>query len=61
MSGVAEIIRSLGSSSITQFVEGILMEHVDMKNSMDSGLQVYFLCFVKVRSEIQEKRTNLVT
>ena len=33
---------------ITQFQEQIPMEHIDMKNSLDSKLQVYSICSIRV-------------
>ena len=36
-----------GFSRISPFLEGIRMEHIDMKNSLDSKVQVYFICSVK--------------
>ena len=37
-------------SKITQFLDLILMELIDMKNSSDSKLQVYFTCSIRISS-----------
>ena len=37
-------------SKISHFLERILMEHIDMKNSLDSKLQVYSMCSIRIRS-----------
>ena len=38
------------NSKITHFLEGILMEHIDIKISLDSKLQVYTICSVRIQS-----------
>ena len=35
-------------SKISHFLERILMEHIDMKNSLDSKLQIHPLCSIRI-------------
>ena len=35
-------------SRISHFLERILMEHIDIKRSLDSKLQIYFVCFIRI-------------
>ena len=45
-------------SKISYVLERILMEHVDIENSLDSKLQIHSICFIKIRSrkiDIYEK------
>ena len=37
-------------STISHFLERILMEHIDLKKSLDSKLQIYSICFTRIRS-----------
>ena len=37
-------------SKISQFLVRVLMEHIGMKNSLDSKLQFYFTCSIRIRS-----------
>ena len=37
-------------SKISHFLEQVLMEHEDVKSSLDSKLQVYSNCSVRIRS-----------
>ena len=39
-----------GVSKISRFLERILMEHIDMNNSLDSKLQTYPMCSIRTRS-----------
>ena len=39
-----------GFLTISQILERILMEHIDMKNSLDSKLQIYSICSIRIRS-----------
>ena len=41
---------STSFSTISWFLEGILMQHVDMKLSLDSKLQIDFICSIGIRS-----------
>ena len=34
--------------TISWLLEGILMEHKDMKNSLDSKLQIFLMCAIRV-------------
>ena len=44
------ILICCGYSKISHFLERILMEHKDMKNSLDSKLQVCCICFIQICS-----------
>ena len=49
---------------ISQFLERILMEHKDIKNSLDSKLQVYSICSIRINSrkwDIFEKSQQLTS
>ena len=37
-------------SKIFCFIERILTEYIDMKNSLDSQLQIYSICSIRIRS-----------
>ena len=37
-----------GFSMISRFLEGIPMEHIDMKYSLDSKLQIYSTCSLRI-------------
>ena len=52
VSHVSKIItnRCCGFSNISHFLERILMEHIDMKNSLDSMLQLYSIYSIRTRS-----------
>ena len=39
-----------GFSKIYRFLERIPMEHIDIENSLDSKLQIYFTCSIRIRS-----------
>ena len=39
-----------GFSKITLFLELFLMEHISIKNSLDSKLQIYSICSIRKRS-----------
>ena len=39
-----------GFSTISQPLERILMEYIDMKNSLDSELQIYSICSTRISS-----------
>ena len=43
-------ISCFGISKILHFLERILMEHIDMKNSLDSKLQFNTTCSIRIRS-----------
>ena len=38
------------NSTISRFLVRILMEHIDIKNSLDSKLQIYSICSIRIRS-----------
>ena len=35
---------------ISRFLEVILMEHIDMKSSLESKLQIGYICSIRIRS-----------
>ena len=37
-------------SKISHFLDGILIEHIDTKSSVDSKLQIYSICSIRIRS-----------
>ena len=39
-----------GLLKIFHFLERILMEHMDMKNDLDSKIQIYSICSIRIRS-----------
>ena len=43
-----------GFSKISHFLERILMEHIDMKNSLDSQLQIDSLCSIRIHSRSRD-------
>ena len=43
-------IELLGFSKISHFLGRVLIEHIDMKNSLDSKLQIYSICSIRTRS-----------
>ena len=48
---------------ISRFLEGILMEYIDMKCSLDSKLQIFSSCSIGIPSrnrEIVEKPVQLI-
>ena len=47
---VIQVIWRSGFSKISHFLELILMEHIDTKNSLDSKLHIYFICSIGIRS-----------
>ena len=47
-----------GFSNISHFLERILMEHIDMRNSLDSKLQIYSLCSLELALEVEISSKN---
>ena len=50
-----------GFSKIFRFLERILMDHIEMKNSLESMLQIDLICSIGIRSrnkDIFEKPSN---
>ena len=45
-------------SMISHFLERILIEHINMKNSLDFKLQVCSMCFIRIRSKNKISSTN---
>ena len=43
-----------GKSRFSRFLEEVLMEHIDMKNSLESELQIYSLCSMRNPSRNQD-------
>ena len=43
-------MRCGGFSTISQFLERILMEHIDIKNSLDFRLKICCICSLRIRS-----------
>ena len=41
-------------SMISRFLEGILMEHIDMKSTLDSKLQIDYICSIRIRTRNQD-------
>ena len=41
-------------SKISHFLDGILIEHIDTKSSVDSKLQIYSICSIRTRSRKQD-------
>ena len=39
--------------TITQLLERVLIEHIDMKNSLDSKLQIYYMCSVEIFDSVR--------
>ena len=37
-------------STISHFLERILIEHIEMKNNLDYKLQIYSVCSIRIRS-----------
>ena len=37
-----------GFSKIFHFLERVLTEHIELKNSLDSKLQIYFICSIRI-------------
>ena len=50
----------VGFSCSAIFLERFLIEHILMKNRLDSELQIYSICFIIIRSTIEKlKQHNL--
>ena len=48
----------MGFSMFFRFLEGILMEHIDMKSSLDSKLQVCCTCSSRIPSRNRDIAKN---
>ena len=48
-------ISYIGFSMICQFLERILMEHIDIKSRSGSKLQIGYVCSIRIRSRIWDK------
>ena len=44
------VLRFCGFSEKSHFLEQILMEHIDVKNSLNSKLKICSMCFIRTRS-----------
>ena len=45
-----EKVLNLTLSKISRLLERIIVEAIDIKNSLDCKLQIYFICSIRIRS-----------